>query len=200
MKKAFKTTLSALALVAMTAVSASAATVHATSIKVGATTVMAPTNTTNRADLGNALGASNAYNAGNGVFGGFYSLGIGGSADFGFGTRFGAPGTVVEVTAGTRSQHVERVSVFAFNVLTSAWDALGSISNQGSNTLTLAIPLPLGAVYDKLRLTDTSPFVAGRDGFDIDSISVTAVPLPAGGLLLLGALGGLAALRRRKAA
>jgi len=31
------------------------------------------------------------------------------------------------------------------------------------------------------------------------SVSVAAVPLPAGGLLLIGAIGGLAALRRRKA-
>lgn len=33
----------------------------------------------------------------------------------------------------------------------------------------------------------------------IDNVSIAAVPVPAGGLLLLGALGGLAALRRRKA-
>lgn len=35
-------------------------------------------------------------------------------------------------------------------------------------------------------------------GFDVEVVA--AVPLPAGGLLLLGALGGLAALRRRKMA
>jgi hypothetical protein len=34
----------------------------------------------------------------------------------------------------------------------------------------------------------------------IDGVSLAAVPVPAGGLLLLGALGGLAALRRRKSA
>lgn len=34
----------------------------------------------------------------------------------------------------------------------------------------------------------------------IDNVSVAAIPLPAGGLLLIGALGGLALLRRRKAA
>ncbi|MGV8954169.1 MAG: VPLPA-CTERM sorting domain-containing protein, partial [Cypionkella sp.] len=56
-------------------------------------------------------------------------------------------------------------------------------------------------VFDSLKVVDTSPKVGGRDGFDIDSISVTpaTIPLPAGGLLLLGALGGVAALRRRKA-
>ncbi len=34
----------------------------------------------------------------------------------------------------------------------------------------------------------------------LDNIQLAAVPVPAGGLLLLGALGGLAALRRRKSA
>lgn len=38
------------------------------------------------------------------------------------------------------------------------------------------------------------------DGFGIDGIRLAAVPLPAGGLLLLAGLGGLALLRRRRAA
>jgi hypothetical protein len=33
----------------------------------------------------------------------------------------------------------------------------------------------------------------------VDNVSIAAVPVPAGGLLLIGALGGLATLRRRKA-
>lgn len=40
---------------------------------------------------------------------------------------------------------------------------------------------------------------AGNDNFSIARISVSAVPLPAGGVLLLGALAAVAALRRRKA-
>lgn len=40
----------------------------------------------------------------------------------------------------------------------------------------------------------------GPDDIAVSSIEVSSVPLPAGGLLLLGGLGGLAALRRRKAA
>lgn len=39
-----------------------------------------------------------------------------------------------------------------------------------------------------------------REGTVQFSANVAAVPLPAGGLLLIGALGGLAALRRRKSA
>lgn len=48
----------------------------------------------------------------------------------------------------------------------------------------------------------SSPSTTGpTGGFDVDAITVTpvtAVPLPAAGLLLAGALGGLAALRRRR--
>ncbi len=39
----------------------------------------------------------------------------------------------------------------------------------------------------------------GNDEFSLKSVNVASVPLPAAGLLLLGALGGLSALRRRKA-
>ena len=35
-------------------------------------------------------------------------------------------------------------------------------------------------------------------GAALDNVKISAVPLPAGGLLLLGALGGVAALRRRR--
>ena len=46
---------------------------------------------------------------------------------------------------------------------------------------------------------DTTTTRGNVDG-QLDSITVGAVPVPASGLLLLGALGGAAALRRRKAA
>lgn len=203
--KARALVLAAVAATGMTgATAASASILYASHITVGATTVNTPVFTTNRGDLGNALGAPDATQSPS--FRGFYSLGLGGSATFGFGASgvsgFGAPGSVVEITAGSRSGHVEQILVEAFNVVTKVWDNIGVISNQGPQNLSLSVSLNLapGAVYNLLRLTDQSPVVAGRDGFDIDSISVAAVPLPAGGLLLIGALGGLALLRRRKAA
>ena len=59
------------------------------------------------------------------------------------------------------------------------------------------------ATSDSMSLffTDANtPGDADAGGPIIDNVSVEAVPLPAGGLLLIGALGGLAALRRRKTA
>lgn len=192
----------------LTAGAVSATTVTATSVTANGLTVATAANTTNRTNLGNAIGASNAFAVGNSVYGGFYSLGIGGSADFHFGTNFSGAGAVVEVTAGTRHNYLERARVFALNVSSGLWDDLGVITNgaggrtdPGNSALALAITLPLrlGDVYSALRLTDMSTG-QGRDGFDVDSISVSAVPLPAAGFLLIGAMGGLAALRRRKTA
>ena len=138
----------------------------------------------NRKVTGNALGAAN---------GNFLSLGLGGSAVFSFGTNFGSPGAVFEITNGSRSQYVETADIFG-SLDGLSWTKLASITNATlSNTFTFS------GVYAFLKVSDTSPAGAGRDGFDIDSISVSAVPVPAAGILLLGALGGLAAVRRRKA-
>jgi hypothetical protein len=46
------------------------------------------------------------------------------------------------------------------------------------------------SAFDRVR------FISGSPAFEYANVS--AVPLPAGGLLLLGALGGITALRRRK--
>ena len=47
---------------------------------------------------------------------------------------------------------------------------------------------------------DRLVFSAGKPALEYANLTIAAVPLPAGGLLLLAALGGVAALRRRKAA
>lgn len=52
---------------------------------------------------------------------------------------------------------------------------------------------------DKLAQTVSIGWTSYRGPVQL-SLSVAAVPLPAGGLLLIGAMGGLAALRRRKTA
>jgi hypothetical protein len=47
---------------------------------------------------------------------------------------------------------------------------------------------------------DAVRFVSARKSFEFGNVSVAAIPVPAAGLLLLTAVGGIAALRRRKAA
>ena len=71
-----------------------------------------------------------------------------------------------------------------------------------------AIPDFLTATYtfvftgssDHLFFADTGTTTGDNGGPIIDNISVSAVPVPAAGFLLFGALGGLMALRRRKTA
>lgn len=144
----------------------------------------------------NALGASDGV---------FLSLGLGGDATFSFGTpagaSFGSPGMVVEVTKGKRSDHVESINIYGINGMTQT--LIGSVINSGANAFATSFSFLFTGFFTQLKLVDTSPAGGGStDGFDIDSISVTPapVPLPAGGLLLLSAIAGIAALRRRKAA
>lgn len=167
----------------LVASNAQAATVFATGVedRVVGTGITDPA----RLVLDNALGAPD---------GKFLSLGLGGAATFTFGTLFGAPGAVVEITNGSRAGHFETANIFGIDAL-GGETLLASITNATATTI-----LNFTGAYLKLKFVDTSPVLAGRDGFDIDSVQVTAVPLPAGGVLLLGGLGALAFLRRRKAA
>lgn len=122
----------------------------------------------------------------------FLSLGLGGSAVFEFGTKFNAPATLFEITFGSRVRNLESVDVYGiFDGMTTL---LGSLSNTGTGAFSFA------GVFTQLLVVDTTTSGSG-DGYEIDAVNVTpaAIPLPAGGLLLLSALGGALVLTRRRA-
>jgi hypothetical protein len=179
-----------------TALPVAATTLHATSAMI---VVDGPRGTANdRDDITNSYGAAD---------GAFFELGYGAVVDFYFGANFISGGAIIEVTGGNRDSWLEAVIIQVGTTVGGVFTQLATASpnpffNNGPGTFTFA-----GGSFDTIRLIDvtlTLPPGPGNSGptggFDVDSISVSPVPLPAGGLLLIGALGGLAALRRRKTA
>lgn len=174
---------------AMSAGAASASTVTATGISTdgGTTFNYVGTATSDRTMSGNALGSPDGF---------FYSIGLGGEAIFDFGTLFNSPGSVVEITNGSRSSYPESADIYV-STDGSTYSLATSVNNAtATNAFSFSVA---GGPFQYLKVVDTSG-APSTDGYDIDSISVSAVPLPATGLLLLGGLGGIAALKRRKKA
>jgi hypothetical protein len=131
--------------------------------------------------------------------GAFVALGFGGSITLSFGTLFGSPGAVIEITNLSRDTYIETADVFG--ITEGGMEVLlASITNATATT-----EIFFAGIYAAMKIVDTTtdlfPTIGSvRDGFDLDAVGVTAIPLPAGGLLLIGALGGLVVLRRRNAA
>lgn len=178
---------------------AGAATIHATDV----TYFKGQGVKGERAESTRALGAADDR---------FLSLGLGGAAVFSFGQLFVGPASVTEVTLGSRPAHVEEVRVFVSETFVKGTNRFDETAFREVGRITNASPLTalnFSGVFRYLALLDTSPRQAGRDGFDIDSISVvaaplpaklTAVPVPASAPLLLAGVVVLAWMRRRRAA
>ena len=160
---------------------ASAATIYATSVDVYSpgTGITDP----NRSVTSNALGAPD---------GTFLSLGLGGSAVFSFGQTFGSPLTTTEITFN-RPNPPEFADVYVGDGVN--WTLLGTAANLvADSTFTFT------GYFTKVLVVDKSRRVANADGFDIDAIGVSPVPVPAAGLLLAGGLGMLGARKLRRKA
>lgn len=133
----------------------------------------------------------------------FYSIGKGGNLvlDFGVGL-VKSPGSIFEITFRLKN-YPESVSIFVSKTLDFSSAEVKSVSNaiaawpQNPNGATLTFST---AAFRYVKLVDTgrkNAGEAGLDGFDVDSISFSPVPVPAAGLMLAGAVAGLGALRRR---
>lgn len=179
-------TLAAVAILASAGVTAAqAAPIYATGFN---DVVAGADQAADRADPAFALGATD---------GRMYELGTNGSVDFTFGQLFTGPAALVEITFGNRARYDEDFKVFG--VLEGIATLIGSFHNDDvglHNVLNVAFD----GIYDELRFVDfsvTDPDRGQRvSGVDIDSVSVSPVPLPAAGFLLACALGALGLARR----
>lgn len=129
----------------------------------------------------------------------FSSLGLAGEADYTFGKTFSRG--KVRVTEATFDRAAftaigdEAVQVFAG--LGAANTFVGSISATGPDATFKEFSLAIPFSFDTIKLVDISAVIAKRDGFDVESIGVSAIPLPASVLFLGAGLAGLGLVRRK---
>ena len=121
-----------------------------------------------------------------------------------------ASGVELGFLAGTLLSQATYVTTTFFKITgTLASAVTGTITHDDG--ITLVANGQTGGVSTGPNTVLTTPFTATNGNFtlyyvaangnpSILKVDVAAVPVPAGGLLLIGALGGLAALRRRKTA
>lgn len=150
---------------------------------------------------GTADGRDNAANALGATDGSFFEIGFGSYIELTFGKLFDTSVSVFEVTFDDVAGWPESADLFVG--IGGVFTKVAEISNLDAVS---GVVISLGAgLFDTIKLVDTTdtslPVYAGKTfgGFDVDSVRVTPVPLPAGALLLVTAIGGLAMVRRKQA-
>jgi hypothetical protein len=172
-----KSLVLAAALVAPAAVSA--APIYADSV-VSYTPGVFKKTLAGRSDPTAALGAED---------GSFVSLGLGGSIVLAFAQPFKAVGEIFEVSFNDKKKHPESADVYVGNG--TSWTLVASIKNY------LATTFSASGYFTQIKIVDTTTKGPSFDGWDLDAVAVSPVPVPAAGLMLGGALLGLGSLRRR---
>lgn len=136
--------------------------------------------------------------------GNFFSLGINGIAVFQIKPTFGRDAFVVEVTNPNTTQFeaaevLVSMDGLSFNTVATATNETASGPSGGKTSFYI-----VGGPFSFIAFRDVSqvlfPGTTTVDGFDLDSFSVTAVPLPPAIAMLGAALAGLGLLGRRRGA
>lgn len=202
----FKKTLTAGVLSAAAMVGATAASAATITYATGATylpsggSAGAACNTASRSDLCNVLGAPDGDFVG-GTGNGFFSMKNADQVSLTFGTQFAGSIYIYEVTGGNVAANKEGLNFtlvaedFAGNQVAGVFNTQGTKVSGTTSRYEIKFD-SIGGPFTSLIIKDNS---GTADGFDLDAVGVSAVPVPASALLLLGAFGGLGALRRRKA-
>lgn len=144
---------------------------------------------------------SGAVNLGAGD-GSFYSLGLEGALIVEIDPAFTSPLSVLEVT-NANSNHKEAASVWG-SIDNITYTLLGNVTNQnGGQTIGGVQTLTFAGAYNFLMFVDISKSLFANsgttDGFDLDAISVSEVPIPAALGLFVAGVAGLGAMRKRRA-
>jgi hypothetical protein len=135
----------------------------------------------------------------------FFSIGLGSQVDLTFGTLFDTSTTVWEVTfnPNTIDEYPETADVFVgMSGDEGSFVLAGNILNADSQSGFSLSLTGLGGPFDTVRIVDTTksthPNSPSKDGWDLDGVRVTPVPLPAAAWLFGSALVGVGIIGRRK--